>query len=266
MDNEKLTPEAETNTASEVIDNAPIDIPVVEAEATAPNEHEDDIDAALASVASLSDVLAEQALESEIQTAEFTAVDLAPPAPVKPQARPRLFPTPPASTLPRGSMASVVPALLLIGAGAWLTFAYSTNTPPEPVLIFAVALGGMALTLVARWVSAGRWARGTLFIVAALLLSALVLGFVAISGAMQFYPLLLTAVGTAFWLTAQLARPRDLRLMFPGSLLVVSGIIGTVVTSGVLGTDLLNIAASFWYVPLIILAILWLIPLLRRGR
>ncbi|MFN8371625.1 MAG: hypothetical protein U0694_01930 [Anaerolineae bacterium] len=102
--------------------------------------------------------------------------------------------------------------------------------------------------------------------VSAMLLCALVLGAIAITGALQIYPLLLVALGAAFWLTAQLARPRDLRLMFPGSLLVVGGLAGLVVSSGVLGTDFSSIAASVWFIPVIMLLILWLIPVFRRGR
>ena len=223
-----------------------------------------DIDAALAAMASLGDFLTEQEPEPEILTAEFTAVDVAPPS--EQQSRTTLFPAPPASTLPRGSMASVVPALLLIGVGAWLTFAYSTGTAPDPLLIIAVILAGITLSLLARWLSAGRWARGTLFIVSTLLLCALVLGVIAVTGASQLYPLLLSAVGAAFWVSAQLARPRDPRLMFPGSLLVVGGLVGAIIISGVLSTDILNILASVWFIPVIILAILMLLPVLRRGH
>jgi hypothetical protein len=285
MDNEKLTPETEPEITPETdADEAILTEDVLEevapedsasetitddeintSEDTANNDNgELDIDAALAAVASLSDVLTIET-EQDVQTAEFTAVDVAPPAPIQ-QPQQRFFPTPPPSTLTRGSMSSVVPALVLIGIGAWLTFALSTGTPPEPLLVAAVGLGGIALTLLARWLSAGRWARGTLFMVSAMLLSAIVLGIIGITGLVQLYPLLFTAVGVAFWVSAQFARPRDLRLMFPGSVLVIGGLAGLVISSNVFGADFTNIAATIWFIPVIVLVILWLLPLLRRGR
>jgi hypothetical protein len=279
MDNDKLTPETEPEITPETDpDEAVVDeellaneeivdeIAVPEAEDTNDAHSELGIDAALAAVASLSDVLSfETEPEPDVQTAEFTAVDVTPPAPIQ-QPQQRFFSTPPPSTLSRGSMSSVVPALVLIGIGAWLTFALSTGTPPQPLLVAAVVLGGIALTLLSRWLSAGRWARGTLFMVSAMLLSALVLGAIALTGTLQFYPLLFVALGIAFWISAQFARPRDLRLMFPGSVLVIGGLAGLLISSNVLGADFTNIAANVWFIPVIVLVIVWLLPLVRRGR
>ncbi|MFN8371624.1 MAG: hypothetical protein U0694_01925 [Anaerolineae bacterium] len=135
MDNDKLTPETEPDLEPETESDAatPDEANEPEAEIVAEAQAEAadddlDIDAALAAVASLSDVLAAQESEAEQppQTSEFTAVDVTPPPAIQEQ-RSSYFPSPPPSTLPRGSMASVVPAFVLIGIGVWLTFALSTG-------------------------------------------------------------------------------------------------------------------------------------------
>src|SRR5690606_31981615 len=74
------------------------------------------------------------------------------------------FPRPPLVEIERGQMASVVPALLLIGLGAWWTFALTTlETPPG---FGQMALGIMAvfgIVLIAYWLFSGRWSSGALF-------------------------------------------------------------------------------------------------------
>lgn len=69
------------------------------------------------------------------------------------------------TTLERGTTASVVPALLLIGVGVFLTLLVASGSPlPSPSVLTGLALAGIGLSLLAWWISTGRWARGSLFI------------------------------------------------------------------------------------------------------
>ncbi|NWF71122.1 MAG: hypothetical protein HXY40_18720 [Chloroflexi bacterium] len=274
MDNEKRSPEEQPEITAALPVEAENAVPSASAavpETPQETESELDIDAALAAMASLEEAVAAQDRQEDdaddgapLQTGEIAAVDTAqtPPAPPPPA---HLFPTPPLATLPRGNIASVLPALLLIGIGAWLTFALTTTTtPPDAGLIAAVGLGGVGSTLLARWLALGRWARGTLFVISALLLSALTLAYLTLSGQTQNWPLFIAALGLAFWLAAQLGRPRDTRLMLPGTLLVGGGLVGVVFANVTLSADVLSLIGTLWFVPLLAVLLLWLLPLLRR--
>jgi hypothetical protein len=230
-----------------------------------------DIEAALAAVSTLSDMLAEQEAAEQARIAQIEAEAQ---AAAERQARlehpEQFFPVPPMLVLHRGQMASVIPALVLIGVGAWLTFTLTTaKTAPDPTLTFGVAIGGIALVLLARWLTSGRWTRGALFGGLALLLGggALIYLLQPVSpGLIQGWPLLLVGVGLAAVLTGLIAIPRDTRLMLPGLALIVGGIAGLVVSLGVLGDDLLNTAASLWPAALVIILLVGALPLIFRRR
>lgn len=230
-----------------------------------------DIEGALAAVASLSDMLAEEeaAEQARLVQAEAQARTAA-----ERQARlerPELyFPMPPSQSLQRGQTASVVPAVLLILTGAWLTFAFTTSSaPPDAALIAAVAAGGVAITLLVRWLSSGRWARGSLFFALVLLLSGVTIIYLfqpSAPGLVKGWPLLLVEVGLAFLLTGVMAQPVDRRLLLPAIALWVAGLAALAVTMGVIDNSLLAAASAWWPVTLLVVALLWLLPLVFRQR
>ena len=229
-----------------------------------------DIEAALAAVSTLSDMLAEQEAAEQARIAQIEAEAQ---AAAERQARlehpEQFFPVPPMSTLHRGQMASVIPALLLIGIGAWLTFSFTTKAPPDASLITAIALGGMGLVLLVRWLGSGRWARGALFGGLSCLFSAGLLFFLLSSpspGLLQGWPLLLVGIGIAAALTGFLAFPRNRRLLLSGLGLIVAGVAGTIITMNILSSDFLNTAASLWPVALAAVIIVWLLPVIFRQR
>jgi hypothetical protein len=224
-----------------------------------------DIDAALAAVATLDDMLAEQeaAEQSRIAQAEELA---------QRQARlqnPELFfPMPPVTSLQRGRMDSVIPALVLLLTGAWLTFTLTTSqTAPDPVLVLLVLAAGTGITLLAHWLSSGRWASGAIFFALLIALAAGIAVFlVAGPGFVAGWPLLLAAPGGAIILTAFLAQPPDRRLILPGLLFIFSGIVGLVILSGLLPFNVMPLAASLWPVVAVLLVIILILPLILRRR
>jgi len=230
-----------------------------------------DIEGALAAVASLSDVLAEEEAAEQVRfaQAEADARDAA-----ERQARlehPELFfPMPQPLALQRGQMPSVVPALLLILIGAWLTFSLTTGAaPPDPALMAAVAASGIAVTLFVRWLSSGRWARGSLFFALLLLLSGLTLIYLmqpASMGIVEGWPLLLVAVGVAFLLAGLMALPVDRRVLLPALAFVVAGGTALALTTGVIGSTVMTLAASLWPVVVVVLAAIWILPMVFRQR
>lgn len=229
-----------------------------------------DIEAALAAVSTLSDMLAEQEAAEQARIAQAEAEAQ---AAAERQARlehPELFfPVPPMTTLHRGQMASVVPALLLMAIGAWLTFTLTTQAALDPGLVTLVVMGGIGVTLLVRWLSSGRWARGSLFFGLAMLLGGGVLFYLlqpASPGLAQGWPGLLIALGIAFMLTGVLAIPRERRLFLPGIALIVAGIASQVVISGLVGETILATAGMLWPVVLALVVLMWALPLIVRRR
>ncbi len=230
-----------------------------------------DIEAALAAVSTISDMLAEQEAEEQARIArEEAAAQAAAERQARLEHPEQFFPVPPQLALQRGSLASIVPALILMVIGAWLTFTLTTTQAlPDRNLIGLAVGGGLMVILLARWLSAGRWGRGLLFIALSLLLTGaatFVLTQTNVLSLSQGWPLVLIAPGLAFIMTSFLAQPQDRRLILPGVLFIAAGAVGFVVTDGLLNTDLLNFAGTLWPAVLAIIAGLWLLPLVFRQR
>ncbi|GIL11800.1 MAG: hypothetical protein BroJett038_05200 [Chloroflexota bacterium] len=228
-----------------------------------------DIEAALAAVSTLSDMLAEQEAAEQARIAQAEAEAMAAEERRLRLEHPeRFFPVPPPVVLRRGQVASVLPALVLIALGAWLTFAYTTGTPPDGGLVALALGGGLVIILIGRWLSSGRWARGSLFLALALIGVGGALALLAVPGspgAARGWPLMLIGLGAAFFLAAALAAPPDRRLILPGVLLAVSGLAALVVTFGLLPGSLLDMAAGLWPAAVVALLVVWLLPVIRRG-
>jgi hypothetical protein len=230
-----------------------------------------DLEAALAAVSTLSDVVAEQEAEEQ---ARLVQAEAEAEAQAEAQARvesPELFfPVPPLATLKRGQLASVVPALVLMGVGAWLTFSLTIQRElPDTGLLLAVAASGIVLILLARWLSSGRWARGTLLFALIVVFSGAVLAFLFLQpglGVGKGWPLIVTATGIAVCVSAFLSQPVERQLVMPGLILIVAGLAGLVITLGLLNGTALTLVASLWPVAVAVVVILWLIPVIFRQR
>lgn len=226
-----------------------------------------DIEAALASVASLGDDIAQR---ERAEIAEQVAIETAVQAEEEKSRPPRRVVGPPPVAMRRGHLASVVPALVLMALGGWLTFAVTApNAVPVNPLLVILALGGaVVVTLLAFWLASGRWSRGVFFFALLALLTTGALYYettlhlaVSISG-----PLVLVAAGLAFALTGLLARPADRRLLLPGILLLAAAGVNVAAVIGYLPNWLLTGAAPYWPVLVAVVAILWLLPVIAKRR
>lgn len=225
-----------------------------------------DVDQALAAVASLHELV----LEQEIAPAEVQQeVEAERPVDEGPAYTPTLR-TPPMMTLQRGQMASVIPALVVIAAGAWLTLTLTTSdTPPDARLMAMVAAGAVGVILAGYGLSSGRWARGALFLGLGMLFSAgtvFVLSQRIGPGLVKGWPLVVVALGAAAIVTALLS-PADRRGLFGTGLLVAfAGAIGLGVTLNLIAGRVVNILASLWPGVLVVVLALWLLPVIFRRR
>ncbi len=247
-------------------------------------EGDEDVAAALAAVASLGEEFVELDEEADDEAVyepdephdPFDAVETRVLTPAKPA--PTFAPgiaLPPMRTLKRGSIASIIPAFALIGVGAWLLFITTTGGTVDPLLLLGIGVAALVLSLFAYWVSTGRWSRGALFAAALIALTA---GLFVIAvpppnmtintgiTPLNAYPLLIAAVGIALLIGGALSRPSTRAAVAPGIVLLTAGIVGFLVTSGAISQTLLDSAAPLWFVPIVILVIIWLLPMIARMR
>jgi hypothetical protein len=235
-------------------------------------EEDLDIDEALASVASLSDVIAErEALEAAEEVRREEAARAAEEAA---QRRAAYFlPRPALIRIQRGQLASIVPALLLIIIGSWLTFALTlSDTPPDAGIIVPVVMGGISLLMLTYWLTSGRWAQGTLFIGLAILFSGGAIAYLTQTDAFgpEGWPLVIVALGAAILFSTLLSRSGSGSQALAGLIVIVAGLATLSVTTGMIEADLLDTAASVAPAVLIGAAAVILLPALvmlirRRG-
>ncbi len=193
---------------------------------------------------------------------------------------PRMAVPPTNITLKRGSLGSLIPALILIGVGGWLTLVTTSGGAVDGSVLAAVGVGGAALSMLGYWISSGRWSRGTVFfaVLVALAGGLLIFALVPSGSPLDFgigidltraYPLLVAAFGLAAIISGLLARssvPNSRKAILPGVVLLTAGLVGVLVTLGFIPGDVLNFAASLWFVPLVALLMLWMLPLVFRLR
>jgi hypothetical protein len=241
-----------------------------------------DIEAALAAVASLDAVMteheaAEQAAlrnRQEAEAARLRAEREAEETAAREESERirRVTPvlhSPPPLTLRRGQLASVVPALALMGIGGWLIIGLTTPgaLPINPPLVAGVAAAALVLVLLAQWLSFGRWQRGTLFLALAAGGCAVVLYGMTQPGGLlpgRAWPLFIVALGGAFLLAGLFSRPFERRVLLPGILLLAGGGVGLAASAGLLPDSFLRTAAQAWPVVVALLVLLWVLPLVRR--
>lgn len=253
-----------------------------------------DIDAALAAVASLHQIAHddEAADETADETIEETARETAPNAEnegefsdlnpiletgilpaVSPDTKPAPafdsdFVRPELFMLERGQAASVVPAVLLMASGVWLTYMLMSGVTVPPAQLIGLALAGAGVMFLAQWLSSARFARGSFFAGWLLLgMGALTMGLFQPGGSgLAGYPLGLGVIGAAFLLTGLFTMPRSGRLGFIGLMFVLAGLAGLTVTQGLLDAALLSALAGFAPVVAGLVALVLVAPLLRRRR
>jgi hypothetical protein len=180
------------------------------------------------------------------------------------------FPRPPQSALHRGQLASIVPAALLIGAGALMTITLTTSADAalNRPLVMALAVSGLGLALITYWFSSARWTIGSFFIGMAMLLMGGTAAYLILPNSLdiaQGYPLLLIALGTAFVLT-DLVTPSNQRLWLVGLIFAIAGFAGMVITAQLLDAQIIATLSRFWYVALGVVVLLLIVPVFRRSR
>lgn len=163
--------------------------------------------------------------------------------------------------------ASAIGGLLLIALGViFLWPLFSGGFILVPAAILAITALGIALGLTAHWVATGRQARGALFVALMIVLWG---GLTAIfilepsSDVARGWPLYVITLGFAVLLAFLGDRWRDRRMLVPGIILTVAGLLALVTTMGQLPAGLSDLArqAAPWV--LIALA-LGLLPLAFR--
>jgi hypothetical protein len=145
----------------------------------------------------------------------------------------------------------------------------TTDTPIDLRIVVIAGVGGLLVTLLAAWLAWGRWSRGLLFI--ALLIAGIggVLAAGLVPGGLDLtraYPLLITAGGLAAALSALLGRPFDRRVLIAGVITALAGGAGLLITYGFFPGDWSAEAARLWPIPVVLIAAIWLAPLLLRRR
>jgi len=216
-----------------------------------------DIDSALSAVTGLDSVIARQEAEEQVFRDEEARIEdiLANPLP-----RPEPLET------GRGRPLSLLPGLAFVALGAYLTFAYTTNTAPPPATVAAMLVGVFALMLVLAWVGSGRWNRGTLFVAlwglfsaAGVYLAANVLG-AGVPAA------LVIALGAAFLLSGAFARPVDGGMVLVGLMFLVGGAVALALVLSLIPPIVTTVIGGGWYVVVAVAVLLVLLPTIRRLR
>lgn len=144
------------------------------------------------------------------------------------------FPHPPMSVLHRGQLASVIPALLLMGIGAYLTVIFTTSELTlSPILIGSIGLSVLGVMFISQWLSSARWTVGNFFLGLAFLLVGLSSFYLTLPTNLSWvngYPLLMTAIGLAFVIT-DVVVPSGRPVWLMGLILAIIGLLGLVVTT-----------------------------------
>ncbi|MAS36802.1 MAG: hypothetical protein CL610_22545 [Anaerolineaceae bacterium] len=226
-----------------------------------------DLDAALAAISALDDVLAEEEAAEQAELARQQAEEQARADRQERLRNPELFfPMPSMSMMQRGRIDSVVPALVLVGSGAWLTFALTTGAGmPPPILLALVVCGGVGLTLLARWLASGRWALGALFFALNFVLAGGILALLLAQGTLpRDWPLLIIGPGVAFFITGIVAG--ESRVLLPGLLLAASSLVALLMTNDLLPRSTTSVLAGLWPAAILIILILLILPRFARRQ
>ncbi|MDQ7033450.1 MAG: hypothetical protein Q9P01_01045 [Anaerolineae bacterium] len=171
--------------------------------------------------------------------------------------------------LHRGQLASIVPAVLLIGAGALLTIilTISADATINLPVVSALVVSGTGVAFIAYWLSSSRWSTGSFFIGMTLTLLGGTGVYLALPNNLDIingWTLFLIAIGTAFVLT-DLMSPSNRRLWFVGLILAIAGFAGMVMTGQLLDDAIIQTLSRLLPVVLVALAVLLIVPIFRRN-
>lgn len=247
-----------------------------------------DIDAALAAVSSLDAVLTEQEQLEAQERARQAAIEAERQEQLEAQQRVEQertrwieaydFPRPPMIVLRRGGASSIIPALLLMATGAYLTFALTLSpTPPPPGLVALLVGGVVGLTLISNWLSSGRWARGSLFAGLLSIFGGLGLfiatqpGLIPTSTPVNLqggasWPLLVVMGGIALLLAGLLSRPVMGRLAMIGLGTAAAGLFAMALNAGYVCDCVGTAINTVWPGVAGAVVVLMLIPVIFRRR
>ena len=180
------------------------------------------------------------------------------------------FEHPPMMTLQRGQSASVIPALVLMAIGTWLTISLTTGTLALDATLL-IPLVGIILGVVflSQWIQSRRWSQGSFFTGMMLLLNSGVLFFLLQPNDYSLvngWTLFILASGLAVILTGILTQPAIPRLSIIGFLLVLAGLVGFFSTSGFLALAISDFLAQIWFIPIGIAILFLILPIFRRAR
>lgn len=170
-------------------------------------------------------------------------------------------------TLERGSLPTLIPALALVGLGAWLTFVNTTGSAPSGNVIGAALVGLFALGLLLTWLSTRRWNRGALFLSLTGFFGAL--GSIYLLEQFGLWALpsaIVLALGGAFTLSGLFARPFRMSVILPGLMLLVAGAVTLVHGLGLIPSAVNDILRTGWVVVAAIVALVVFLPLIQRIR
>lgn len=237
-----------------------------------------DIDAALAALGTLPDVVAEREAEEAAERAQLAALKAdederreAARAQAEMQERWQAaghMARPPLMRAQHSRTLRAAAGLVLIAAGAALTFLFTLEQPYDPLLPGMILGGGVVVLLLVYWLASGRWSRGALF--AALTLAALggLIYWSRESGTdwATVWPLLLAGLGAAAFLTGLLARPLHLATAMTGLAVAFGAAVIYVAGTGLIAPSLVSGVTLIAPYVLIVLAILALLPLILRRR
>ncbi len=178
------------------------------------------------------------------------------------------FPHPPLSVLHRGQLASVIPAVLLIGIGGYLTFVFTTSEVTiEPILVASIGLIVLGIVLLSQWLSSARWTIGSFFLGLSFLLIGATSTYLTLPTNLTWidgYPLLVTAIGIAFVVT-DIVVPSGRRVWLIGLILAIIGL-GGIVSTTMLADIVLPSSDILLAVAVGIVVILFILPLIFRRQ
>ena len=179
------------------------------------------------------------------------------------------FPAPPMMKLQRGQAASVIPALVLIIVGGWLTLTLTTTEATlDPLLMVLLIVGGVGIVFLSQWFTSRRWSSGNFFAGSLVILSGAVLFYLLQPNSLTLangYPLLIVSVGAALLLTGIFSPTSHPRIRVLGIIVGLAGVAGLFLTAGSVEGTILNTVASLAPVLLVAVLIVLLIPFLRRN-
>lgn len=179
------------------------------------------------------------------------------------------FPRPPVSVLHRGQLASVVPALLLIGIGSYLTFIVTTSDEPlQSSVVLSILVGGAGAMLLAHWISSARWAIGSFFSGILLLLVGATSAYLVLPNNLSMangYPLLVTATGMAFVIT-DVFSPSGRRIWLIGLILAIAGLAGVLTTTTLVNLNFISATGGLLPLALVLVIVLLIAPIISRRQ